>query len=93
MVLLTGNARPKLGPVSLLMIRDFLVHQVRYGLPRWLGGRVCQPVKETRVQSLGWEDPLEQEVATPSSILVWKIPWTEDLGGLLSMVSQRVRYN
>ena len=39
MVLLTGNARPKLGPVSLLMIRDFLVYQVQYGLPRWLGGK------------------------------------------------------
>ena len=39
MVLFIGNARPKLGPVSLLMIRDFLVHQVQYGLPRWLGGK------------------------------------------------------
>ena len=92
MVLLTGNARPKLGPVSLLMIRDFLVHQVRYGLPRWLGGRVCQPVKETQVQSLGWENPWRRKWPT-TSILVWKIPWTEDPGGLLSMVSQRVRYN
>ena len=36
---------------------------------------------ETWVQSLGWEDPLEKELATHSSILAWKIPWTEELGG------------
>ena len=46
---------------------------------------------ETRVQSLGWEDPLEKEMATHSSILVWKIPWTEEPAGLQSMGSQRVR--
>jgi len=39
-------------------------------------------VKETRVQSLDWEDPLEKEMATPSSILAWKIPWTEEPDGL-----------
>ena len=43
------------------------------------------------VQSLDWEDPLESEMATHSSILAWRIPWTEDPGGLQSMVSQRVR--
>ena len=36
-----------------------------------------QEMQETRVQSLGWEDPLEQEMATHSSILAWKVPWTE----------------
>ena len=36
---------------------------------------------ETRVQSLGWEDPLEKEMATHSSVLAWRIPWTEDLTG------------
>ena len=39
-------------------------------------------VQETRVRSLGWEDPLEKEMATHSSILAWKIPWTEEPGGL-----------
>ena len=39
---------------------------------------------ETRVQSLGWEDPLEKEMATHSSILAWKIPWIEELDGLQS---------
>ena len=42
---------------------------------------------------LGWEDPLEKEMATHSSILPWKIPWTEQFGGLQSMGSQRVGYD
>ena len=48
-------------------------------------------MQETRVQSLGREDLLEKEMATHSSILAWKIPWMEELGGLQSMGSQRVR--
>ena len=48
---------------------------------------------ETRVQSLGWEDPLEKEMAPHSSTLAWKIPWTEEPGRLQSMRSQRVRHN
>ena len=50
-------------------------------------------MRETRVQSLGWEDPLEKEMATHSSILAWKIPWTEGPGTLLSMGSQRVGHD
>ena len=45
---------------------------------------------ETWVRSLGQEDPLEKEMATHSSILAWRIPWTEEPGGLQSMGSQRV---
>ena len=45
---------------------------------------------ETQVQSLGWEDPLEKAVANFSSILAWRIPWTEEPGGLQSMGSQRI---
>ena len=48
---------------------------------------------ETRVQSLGWEDLLEKEMATHSSILAWKIPWMEEPGGLQSMGLQRVGHN
>ena len=48
-------------------------------------------MQETRVRSLGWEDLLEKEMATHSSILVWEIPWTEEPDRLQSMVSQRVR--
>ena len=59
---------------------------------------VAQSVKnpamqETWDQSQGWEDPLEKEMATHSSILVWRIPWTEDPGGLQSMGSQRVGHD
>ena len=50
-------------------------------------------VQETQVRSLGWEDPLEKEMATHSSILAWKIPWTEEPGWLLSMGSQRVGHD
>ena len=48
---------------------------------------------ETWVLSLGWEDPLEEDKATHSSILAWRIPWTEELGRLQSMGSQRVRHD
>ena len=44
-----------------------------------------------RVQSLGWQDPLEEGKATHSSVLVWRIPWAEEPGGLQSMGSHRVR--
>ena len=47
-------------------------------------------MQETWVQSLGWKDPLEKEIATHSSILAWRIPWTEEPGGVQSMGSQRV---
>ena len=50
-------------------------------------------VQETRVWSLGWEDPLEKEMATHSSILAWKISWTEKPGGLQSLGSQRVGHD
>ena len=46
-----------------------------------------------QVQSLGWEDSLEKEMAIHSSILAWKIPWTEEPGRLQSMGSQRVRHD
>ena len=48
---------------------------------------------ETWVQSLGWEDPLEKEMATHSTILAWRIPWTEEPGGLQSTGSQRVGHD
>ena len=50
-------------------------------------------MQETQIQSLGWEDPLEKELTTPSSILAWKIPWTEEPGRLQSMGLQRVRHD
>ena len=54
----------------------------------------CLPaVRETWVRSLGCEDPLEKEMATHSSILAWKMPWTEEPGRLPSLGLQRVRHD
>ena len=52
-----------------------------------------QETEEMRVQSLGWEDPLEEEMATHSSILAWRLPWTEEPGRLQFMELQRVGYD
>ena len=52
-----------------------------------------QETEEVQIRSLGWEDPLEEEMATHSGILAWRLPWTEGPGGLLSMGSQRVGYD
>ena len=52
-----------------------------------------QKIQEAWVLSLGWEDTLEKEMATHSSILAWKIPWTEESGGVQSMGSQRVGHH
>ena len=65
-------------------IWTFLVAQMVKHLPT---------MRETRVQSLSWEDPLEKETATHSSTLAWKIPWTEEPGRLQSMGSQRVGHD
>ena len=58
--------------------------------PAWEGAflKNLPAMQETQVQSLGWEDPLEEGVAIHSSILAWRIPWTEDPGGPQSMGSQ-----
>ena len=56
----------------------------------------CLPMQETQemwVRSQGWDDPLEKGMATHSSILAWRIPWTEEPGGLQSMGSQRVGHD
>ena len=65
----------------------------------WEASLVAQTVKnlpavqETRIRSLSWEDPLEKEMATHSSILAWRIPWTEEPGRLQSTRSQRVGHD
>ena len=50
-------------------------------------------MQEACVLSLDWEDPLEEGMATHSSILAWRIPWTEEFSGLQSMALQRIRHN
>ena len=67
------------------------INVLKNGFPRWLSGyfkkkkKTHLPIRETWVRSLGWEDPLEKEMATHSSTLAWEIPWTEEPGGLQSM--------
>ena len=64
------------------------------GLDWWLRWyRICLPIQGTQVPSLGQEDPPEKEMATHSSTLSWRVPWTEGPGRLHSMGSQRVRHN
>ena len=70
--------------VSLLNLETSLVVHMVKRLPT---------MQETWVQSLGWEDLLEKEIATHSSILAWKIPWMEEPGRLQFMGSQRVRHD
>ena len=55
--------------------------------------RNLHAMQETQVRSLGWEDPLAKGMATHTSILDWRIPWTEEPGGLQSMGSQKVRHD
>ena len=64
-----------------------------YGLPVAQTVKILPAMQETQVRSLGQEDPLEKETATHSSILAWRIPWTEEPGELQFMGSQRVRHN
>ena len=70
------------------------------GFPWWLSGKepacTCMrisAIQEKWVQPPGGEDPMEQEIATHSSILAWEIPWTEESRGLQSMGSKRVRHD
>ena len=66
------------------------------GLSRWHHGRVhltMQEWQEKQAPSLGGEDPPEKEMASHSRVLAWRIPWTEDSGGLQSMGLQRVRHD
>ena len=56
-------------------------------------GKNLPATPETRVQSLGWEDPPEKGTATPASVLAWRIPWTEEPGRLESTGSQKVRHD
>ena len=73
--------------------RILAIYMCTAGFP---GGAVVKnppEVQETQVQSLGWEDPLEKGMETHPGILAWRIPWTEEPGGLHSMGSQRVGHN
>ena len=94
--LLNVNVENKINTFLLVLVRLGFNLQVSLGL---LGGAcgkepACQCRRCKRwVWPLGWEDPLEQEMTTYSSILAWRIPWTEEPGGLRSIALQRVRNN
>ena len=61
-----------------------------YGLLWWLRGKkICLSMQETWIRSLGWENPLEREIANQCSLLAWEIPQTEEPGGLQSIESQK----
>ena len=73
--------------VQVSAYKDFPTGEAVKNLPE------MQEAQEMQVQSLGWEDPLEEGMATHSSILAWRIPWAEEPGGLQSMGPQRFRYD
>ena len=74
---------PRLGALFILVCPFQLTQRLKH-LPA---------MQEIQVRFLGWEDPLEKETATHSSILAWRISWTEEPGGLQSTESQRVRHD
>ena len=75
-------------PLSIIMKDVYLTHHLQLcimtfrGLPWWLSGKHCLLKQEMWIPSLGWEDPLEEDMETHSSILVWETPWIEEPGGL-----------
>ena len=69
------------------------MYETNLGIPSDSVVKSLPATKETWVQSLGWKDPLKEGMATHTSILAEKIPWTEESGGLGSMGLQRVRHN
>ena len=89
------GAITRLWTVSQFYFRIFQVEVINMLAASLVAQMVKNPpaVQETQVRSLSREDPLEEEMATHSSILAWRSPWTEELGGLQSMGSQRVRHD
>ena len=75
--------------------QEMIVKNARYSTPSSVPQMVknLPATRETQVWSLGWEDPLEEGMATRSSILAWRIPWTQEPGGLQSTGSQRVGHD
>ena len=74
-----------LNPVSHPVIINWTLYSIYLGFPGGLVRKSLPAVQETWVRSLGWEDPLEEEMAAHSSIVAWESPWTGEPGGLQSM--------
>ena len=95
---LPGKPSSEVGMVvSILLSLFYKFSEFILDFPDGTGAKkICLPMQEmweTQVRSLGQEDPLEEEMATHSSLLVWKIPQTKEPGGLQSMGPQRVQHN
>ena len=81
-------------PKSLCHVKFYIMKTTEsLGFPGGSDDKASACKQETQVRSLGREDPLEKEIATHSSTLAWKIPWTEEPGGLQSMGLQRVGHD
>ena len=83
-----ANLQPKDTPVFLILSFIGILVACWCSLNVYVAG-----FSDAQIWSLGWEDPLEKEMATHSSVLAWRIPWTEELGRLPSMGSQRVGHD
>ena len=79
--------------VSGVQQSDLIIHVQVSGLPQWLSGTESIAMQGTEVQSLAQEDSLEEVMASRSSILAWRIPWTEEHGRLQSIGLQRVKHS
>ena len=79
--------------VGKIFLSNYDSNLVKLDFPGGSEVKASASKQETRVRSLGREDPLENEMATHSSILAWRIPWTEELGRLQSTGSQRVGHD
>ena len=86
-----GSTRTSWINVSFFLFNLIFIYL--FGLPWWLRLKNLPAMRGTCAGSLGWEDPLENGIATYSSILAWTIPWTEEPGGLQSMGSKRVGHD
>ena len=72
-----------------MVIMKFQLESTSHGLLWWFSSKEPRAMQETWFGLLGWEDPLEKEMATHSTILAWRIPWIEEPGRLQSMGSKR----
>ena len=79
--------------VGKIFLSNYDSNLVKLDFPGGSEVKASASKQETRVRSLGREDPLENEMATHSSILAWRIPWTEEPGGLQSLGLQRVGHD
>ena len=75
--------------ISPLYSHKYTLRTDQLGVPGGPMAKTPSAMQETRLRSLGWQDPLEKEMATHSSILAWRIPWTEEPGGLQSTGLQK----